>query len=304
MDEATLALLKPDESLGQYLSRSKKDKIESGVPVLDRCTAFHRSDVVELSGVVGSGKTEFLYSVAVSCILPRVANGVDFGGRGQHVIFLDLDYKFDIFRVSNLLQHRIQSTLRASRSAGSTKLNVEIVEIVTQTFERLHVFRCENSFQFLATLKSLSIDFLPTLYSEGGSLGAILVDDISSYWDVQKELKEYRRSASRRHSSSKEGTSTLESIRKTLEELQTLCQVPIFVTRRVPRAVRENPSYELNALWTDFTTKSASLGILGKQPSIAAPCRPSVRRISWVKPELHTEVNFVIEKGGGVQSCS
>lgn len=67
MDEATLALLKPDESLGQYLSRIKKDKIESGVPVLDRCTAFHRSDVVELSGVVGSGKTEFLYSVRPPC---------------------------------------------------------------------------------------------------------------------------------------------------------------------------------------------------------------------------------------------
>lgn len=181
---------------------------------------------------------------------------------------------------------------------------MEIVDIVTQTFEKLHVFRCENSFQFLATLKSLSIDFLPTLYSKGGTLGAILVDNISSYWDVQKELKDYRRSSSRRHSCSKEGTSILESIRKTLEELQTLCQVPIFVTRRVPRAVRDNPSYQLNALWTDFTTKSASLGILGKQGSIAAPCRPNVRRISWVKPELHTEVDFVIEKGGGVQSCS
>lgn len=176
---------------------------------------------------------------------------------------------------------------------------------MTQTFEKLHVFRCENSFQFLATLKSLSIDFLPTLYSKGGgTLGAILVDNIASYWDVQKELKEYRRSSSRRHSSAKEGTHILESIRKTLEELQTLCQVPIFVTRRVPRAVRENPSYELNALWTDFTTKSANLEMVGKQPSIAAPCRPNVRRISWVKPELHTEVNFVIEKGSGVQSCS
>lgn len=68
MDEATLALLKPDESLGQYLSRSKRDKIKSGVLVLDRCTAFHRSDVVELSGVVGSGKTEFLYSVREQCL--------------------------------------------------------------------------------------------------------------------------------------------------------------------------------------------------------------------------------------------
>ena len=63
MDDATRALLKPDESLGQYLSRSKKDKIESGVSVLDKCTAFNKSDVVELRGAVGSGKTEFLYSV-------------------------------------------------------------------------------------------------------------------------------------------------------------------------------------------------------------------------------------------------
>lgn len=51
----------------------------------------------------------------MSCILPDVANGVAFGGRGQHIVYLDLDYKFDIFRVSNLLQQRIESILRASR---------------------------------------------------------------------------------------------------------------------------------------------------------------------------------------------
>ena len=31
------------------------------------------------------------------------------------VIYLDLDYKFDIFRLSNLLQHRIEGSLRVYR---------------------------------------------------------------------------------------------------------------------------------------------------------------------------------------------
>ena len=40
---------------------------------------------------------------------------MDFQGMDKHVIYLDLDYKFDIFRLSNLLQHRIERSIRGSR---------------------------------------------------------------------------------------------------------------------------------------------------------------------------------------------
>lgn len=66
MDEATRQLLEelaPDESLGQCISRSSKEKIDLGVPLLDLALAFNKTEVLELSGQTGTGKSEMLYSV-------------------------------------------------------------------------------------------------------------------------------------------------------------------------------------------------------------------------------------------------
>lgn len=66
MDPSTRAFLEqlqPDENLGQFLSRSVSDTIKSGALILDRQTRFHKTDVVEICGQAGTGKTELLYSV-------------------------------------------------------------------------------------------------------------------------------------------------------------------------------------------------------------------------------------------------
>ena len=68
MDDATrqlLAELAPDESLGQYISRSAKETITLGVPLLDLSLAFNKTDVLELCGQTGTGKSELLYAVGV-----------------------------------------------------------------------------------------------------------------------------------------------------------------------------------------------------------------------------------------------
>ena len=68
MDEATrqlLAELAPDESLGQYISRSAQETIRLGVPLLDLSHAFNKTDVLELCGQTGTGKSELLYTVRV-----------------------------------------------------------------------------------------------------------------------------------------------------------------------------------------------------------------------------------------------
>lgn len=44
---------------------------------------------------------------AVSCILPNEWNGVHYGGLEQLAMFLDLDGRFDILRLSQSLKHRI-----------------------------------------------------------------------------------------------------------------------------------------------------------------------------------------------------
>lgn len=66
MDEATrqlLAELAPDENLGQCISRHAKDTITLGVPLLDLAPTFNKTDVIEVCGQTGTGKSELLYSV-------------------------------------------------------------------------------------------------------------------------------------------------------------------------------------------------------------------------------------------------
>lgn len=68
MDDATRQILEdlaPDESLGQCISRYTKERISLGVPLLDRFTTFNKTDVLELCGQTGAGKTEMLYSVRI-----------------------------------------------------------------------------------------------------------------------------------------------------------------------------------------------------------------------------------------------
>lgn len=44
---------------------------------------------------------------AISCILPKKWNEVEYGGLDHLVVFVDLDCRFDIMRLSEMLNHRI-----------------------------------------------------------------------------------------------------------------------------------------------------------------------------------------------------
>ena len=219
--------------------------------------------MVELCGLAGSGKTEFLYAAAISNVLQDP---------NRHVVYLDLDYKFEPYRVSYLLQHRLQmdSERDEEEAVGQganqqpTALSVEakrqkLMEKVNKTFERLHVFSCSSSLQFLATLKVLGTDFVPSLYERGGTLGVIIVDNISAYWDVLRELKSNQIGSSKA-SKSRGGEpqlSMIEAIVHSLTELRNMCDVPVLVSRRVPREMFHDVG---NRQWNDFVVKRASLG--------------------------------------------
>jgi DNA-repair protein XRCC2 len=44
---------------------------------------------------------------AVHCILPKEWEGIYFGGLGKAVMFLDLDCRFDVLRLAQILKSRI-----------------------------------------------------------------------------------------------------------------------------------------------------------------------------------------------------
>ncbi len=288
---------------------------------------FARADVVELCGPAGSGKTEFLYAAAISNVL-QASN--------RHVVYLDLDYKFEPYRVSYLLQHRLQEdTGGHSKGEISVKEGVggqpqgasanaeedrrRRREKVNETCERLHVFSCSSSLQFLATLKVLATDFVPSLYDRGGTLGAIVVDNVSAYWDVLQELKSSYAGSSRASKSrgGLEQLSIVEAIVHSLIELRSMCDVPIILSRRV---AREEFHEVGNRQWNDFVVKRASLGCTlsrgqssgrggdrrdgyprGPRPGRSAPAdtRELERSIRWVKGERGS-TTFIVHASHGI----
>ena len=145
MDDSWKSLLQPDETVHDYLNRDLAQRVETGIGLLDCGSALHLTDVIEICGQEGAGKTEILYSVrehfyfsdavvidvcirkilekliydfsqvASSYILPHSNDGIEFGGKGRHIIFFDLDYKFDIVRMSEVLQQRIGNCILKSK---------------------------------------------------------------------------------------------------------------------------------------------------------------------------------------------
>jgi hypothetical protein len=145
MDDSWKSLLQPDETVLDYLSRDLAQRVETGIQILDCGSSLHMTDVIEICGRGGAGKTEILYSVrelfyfsdaavfdasayniakiitqsflqvASSYILPHSIDGVEFGGKDRHIIFFDLDYKFDIVRMSEVLQQRVGNCILKSK---------------------------------------------------------------------------------------------------------------------------------------------------------------------------------------------
>lgn len=67
--QAALAFLHPDETAAQFLARSFVEQIHTGVPLIDLRAPLRATNVVEISGLASTGKTEILYSVRFEKLL-------------------------------------------------------------------------------------------------------------------------------------------------------------------------------------------------------------------------------------------
>ncbi|XP_052190145.1 DNA repair protein XRCC2 homolog isoform X4 [Diospyros lotus] len=107
MEEEVERWVQAEESAKAMLGRVFKER-----PLLLLRPPFHRvplrpGNVVEVVGPSPSAKTHILIQAAISCILPREWNGVNYGGLEKLVMFIDLDCRFDILCLSQSLKHRM-----------------------------------------------------------------------------------------------------------------------------------------------------------------------------------------------------
>jgi len=149
-------ILQASETASQFFVRKKRRPCRTGVLPVDFLDV-HDGDIVEFYGPSGSGKTAFLIQVVVSCILPQEWRDIDIGGRESRAIFIDTEYKLDIFRIAIALAQRVEDAIRLARGEDVDEAEVEdaVNELRTTSLRRLHVFRCGTSFELLCTIRQL-----------------------------------------------------------------------------------------------------------------------------------------------------
>ncbi|MCL7037877.1 hypothetical protein MKW94_023593 [Papaver nudicaule] len=156
-----------DESAKEMLSRVLTERPFLLIPPLHR-VPLRVGNVVEIVGPSPSAKTQILIQAAISSILPKEWKGVHYGGLERKVLYIDLDCRFDVERLSHLLKHRIMSANRPINKIN-TELNENLQEhdemnnqtaiydeeLFLACMKRFLYVRCYNSYEFLATLKTL-----------------------------------------------------------------------------------------------------------------------------------------------------
>ncbi|URD78077.1 DNA repair protein XRCC2 [Musa troglodytarum] len=106
-----------DESAKAMLARVLTERSFLLLPPLHRLP-LRAGNVVEIAGPSPSAKSQVLLQAAVHCILPREWRGLRFGGLERMVIYFDLDCRFDVLRLSQILKHRIQEVLGSTNNFG------------------------------------------------------------------------------------------------------------------------------------------------------------------------------------------
>ncbi|XP_045623448.1 DNA repair protein XRCC2 [Procambarus clarkii] len=161
-------------------------------------------DIIEITGNRNCGKSLLSLHLVVSVLLPRIWRGINVGGCGGGVVFVDSDLHFSILHLENMMQRRIKKILKMTKDAikrkksgysfderliddedkiqellhsGKSSFKTEIDNLIKNCLKSLFYLKCTESSQFAITL--LSID---ELLSNKSNIAFIVIDSISAYY--------------------------------------------------------------------------------------------------------------------------
>ncbi|KAI3917249.1 hypothetical protein MKX01_000026 [Papaver californicum] len=185
--------IKGDESGKEMLSRVLTERPFLLIPPLHR-VPLRVGNLVEIVGPSPSAKTQILIQAAITSILPKEWKGVHYGGLERKVLYFDLDCRFDVERLSQLLRHHIMSANRPSNKI-STEPNENLQEhdvtkdqtanydeeLFLACMKRFLYVRCYNSYEFLATLKTLRYRLQKESKGESVAAHFLMIDSIGAF---------------------------------------------------------------------------------------------------------------------------
>lgn len=180
-----------DENAKQMLGRVLRNR-----PLLLLPQPLHRvplgvNNIVEIAGPSPSSKTEILLQMAVTCILPKNRNGVQYGGLELSVLFLDLDCRFDIFRLSQSLKLKITEANRLHKTTNlqnGVECEDDDMDLFSECMKRFSYTRCYDSFEFLAALKVLNykLEKGRKLNGNGSRVHVLMIDNIGAFYWIDR----------------------------------------------------------------------------------------------------------------------
>ncbi|XP_076937101.1 DNA repair protein XRCC2 homolog [Bidens hawaiensis] len=285
-----------DETAKQMLTRVLKDR-----PLLHLPPPLHRvplgvNTILEITGPSPSAKTEILLHVAVNCILPKNQNGVQYGGLEHTILFFDLDCRFDIHRLSQILKLRITEA-GTMHKAKDSQTECDESDVFKECMRRFLYTRCYDSFEFLPALKVLGYK----LMSNGVYI--LMIDNIGAFQSIDRGFSSLpQQNPSRK----KIGVQTVfETVVQELKKLVGLHSMIVLATKTVSNQVKSSYSNRVSGglksgyrefmplTWQSFVTRRIVVRRLerkfGDRVSYSA---------EWLLPALSVSDEFVVCDSG------
>ena len=155
------------------------------------------SAVVEISSSLsGAGKSQLLYYMTARAILPRTYGSIDIGGLESAVVWMDADDRFDVYRLREVARGIIaQARESAEEEINGCFSEDALTELLTSSFQHVHVFRPQSSSALLATLGDLD-EYLYDLsrhHSGSRPLHMLVIDSATAFFWQDKLRDEVAR---------------------------------------------------------------------------------------------------------------
>ncbi|KAL9608399.1 MAG: hypothetical protein Q9167_006762 [Letrouitia subvulpina] len=138
------------------------------------------ASVLEICGAEPcSGKTQLLYHIISLQLLPPEHDGIQLHGRGSAVVLLDLDSRFSILRLRDIMKGYISSCPLSPNQVP----DADPSDLIHESLQHLHVFRPQSSVSLFATLSTIEGYLFNTAshLSANRCLGAIVLNNLNAF---------------------------------------------------------------------------------------------------------------------------
>ncbi|CAL4946392.1 unnamed protein product [Urochloa decumbens] len=324
------AWLAVDETAAAFITRSLTSRPPIILPPPLHRAPLRPGNVVEIAGPSNSGKSHLLIMAAVQCILPKEWEGIHFGGLGKPVMYLDLDCRFDVLRLAQILRNRIADGSAHLRN-GDFEKDVTKDEfqcsfentLFSDCMQRFLYVRCYNSSEFTAALKTIQSQSRSKVLGVG--IYFVMIDSIGAFYWIDRACQPVRESKGKSLQSVTE--TVVHEIRKFLQlqpALVLVTKAPVYAegsttandfNRVSSKYVLEDSTVfrysrqeeertfsfreYMPLIWQSFVTHRINLQVEEAEvPSAQENEVLSTHTSEWVQPSLKTKEKFSIVDDG------